>query len=73
MRASVTGPMLPSAVLSKVEQYLKYSWRAPCSRSHWLAASDCRTASAAGMVRDLSATTTASTSASSGPSGTPMV
>ena len=30
-------------------------------------------ASAAGLVRDLSATTTASTSAASGPAGTPMV
>ncbi|MCY1368410.1 hypothetical protein D9M69_553890 [compost metagenome] len=30
-------------------------------------------ASAGAMVRDLSATTTASTSASSGPAGTPMV
>jgi hypothetical protein len=41
--------------------------------SHFKASSDCAMASAAGMVRDLSATTTASTSAASGEVGTPMV
>ena len=60
--ASATGPMLPAGVESKVEQYLKKNCRAPAPRNQSRAASDCATASAAGMVRDFSATTTASTS-----------
>ena len=32
--ASATGPILPRSVESKVEQYLKYRWRAPWSSSH---------------------------------------
>ena len=72
--ASATGPMLPASVESKVEQYLKKNWRQPAASSHWSAASDCATASAAGMVRDLRAITTASAStASAGPAGTPII
>src|SRR5262249_30084428 len=65
-RASATGPMLPASVESKVEQYLKKYWRAPAARSRASAARDIATASAAGMVRDFSATTIASAS------GTPI-
>ena len=61
-RASATGPILPSSVESKVEQYLKKNRRAPARRSQDSAASDWSTASPAGIVRDLSATTIASAS-----------
>ena len=59
--ASATGPILPASVESKVEQYLKKAWRTPQARSRSSASTDCATASAAGIARDLSATTTAST------------
>ncbi len=68
-RASATGPILPWSVESKVEQYLKKYCRAPAGRSQASAASDCSTASAAGMVRDFSATTTASLSGTAVPPG----
>src|SRR5581483_9251631 len=71
--ASVTGPMLPLGVESKVEQNLKWICRAPACLSQASAASDWATASAGGMVRDFSATTTASTASASGASGMPMV
>ena len=58
--ASATGPILPASVESKVEQYLKKICLAPLALSQRQAASDCATASAAGMVRDFSATTMAS-------------
>ena len=65
--------MLPSSVESKVEQYLNRICPAPRADSHSSAASDCRIASAAGIVRDLSATTTAwaAPGPTSGP-GTPI-
>jgi hypothetical protein len=71
--ASATGPMLPASVESNVEQYLKKNCRVPACLSAEMAASDCATASAAGIVRDLSATTMAS-AAGSGASfaGTPI-
>jgi hypothetical protein len=68
----MTGPMLPSGVESKVEQYLKRIWLAPWARSQSQAASDCATASAAGIDRDLSATTPASTPGSAGSPGSPQ-
>src|SRR3954453_16138887 len=68
-RASATGPMLPLSVLSKVEQYLKWIWRAPARRSQASASSDRSTASSGGQVRDFSATTTASASGMRSPSG----
>ncbi len=71
--ASATGPILPSSVESKVEQYLKKICRAPFPRSHSSAISDWSTASPAGMVRDFSATTTASASGTGwSASGTPI-
>ena len=69
--ASATGPMLPSAVESKVEQYLKKNCVQPCARSQSSAARDWATASAGSMERDFSATTPASTDGSAGPEGTP--
>ena len=60
--ASPTGPILPSGVESKVEQYLKTICRQPCRRSQSSAASDCATASAAAIERLFSATTPASMS-----------
>ncbi len=65
--------MLPASVESNVEQYLKKNWRHPCARNQSSAASDCATASAAGIVRDFSATTSASASTASFDAGTPMV
>ncbi len=67
--------MLPASVESKVEQYLNRICRQPCARSQASAASDCATASSAGMLRDFSATTSASDcgSAASTLSGTPTV
>src|SRR5215813_6560299 len=71
--ASATGPMLPASVESKVEQYLKTYCRAPAARRLASTARDIATASAAGIVRDLSATTIASASGSGAPaSGTPI-
>ena len=71
--ASATGPMLPSSVLSKVEQYLKKNCRHPARRSQASAARLCCTASRTGAVRDFSATTTASASSGTAVSdGTPM-
>ena len=59
-RASLTGPMLPRSVELKVEQYLNRICRAPRARSHASAASELTDRLwSAGMVRDLSATTTA--------------
>src|SRR5215472_1201515 len=71
--ASATGPILPSSVLSKVEQYLKKNCRQPAVRSHSRAARLSSTACRTGVVRDFSATTTASAlgAASSG-RGTPI-
>ncbi len=69
--ASATGPILPSFVESKVEQYLNRICVAPCASSHSQAASDWATASAAGMVRLFSATTPASQLAGAGPGGMP--
>ena len=69
--ASATGPILPASVESKVEQYLKMvcwqSWA--CSQAR--AASDWATASAAGMVRDFSATTPAWAAGSAAVAGMP--
>src|SRR5690606_10460556 len=59
-KPSATGPILPWSVESKVEQYLKNSCRAPRASKASALARDQRTASSAGLVRDLSATTTAS-------------
>src|SRR5580765_2372099 len=65
--------MLPASVESKVEQYLKKYWRAPAARSRSSAARDIDTASAAGIVRDFSATTMASASGKgSVAAGTPI-
>jgi len=65
---------LPSSVESNVEQYLKKKCSAPAFLSASAAASDWATASVAGLVRDLSATTTASASErSTSRSGTPAV
>ena len=69
--ASATGPMLPSGVESKVEQYLNAICAAPFALSQRQAASDCATASAAGTERVLSAITAASMPGSGAPSGTP--
>jgi len=69
--ASPTGPMLPSGVESKVEQYLKMIWRQPCAFSHSSAASDWATASAAGIERLFSETMPASQSGGAGLPGTP--
>ena len=71
--ASATGPILPASVELKVEQYLKRICRAPRSRNARALASDCATASAAGVVRDLSETTIASASGSAeADAGTPI-
>ena len=65
--------MLPSSVLSKVEQYLKNTCRHPAACSQASAARLSPTACFAGTVRDFSATTTASTSgAGSCAAGTPI-
>ena len=65
--------MLPASVESKVEQYLKKYCRVPARLSAPNAASDCATASAAGIVRDFRATTIASASGSGAPvAGTPI-
>ncbi len=69
--ASATGPILPSGVESKVEQYLNRNWLQPCFRSQSSATIDCAAASSAGMVRDFSATMPASTSPPAGSDGTP--
>src|ERR1700712_2661221 len=69
--ASATGPMLPSGVESKVEQYLNTIWRTPCACSQARASKDCLTASAGGLERLLSETTPASTFGAAGPDGTP--
>ncbi|MNI81044.1 hypothetical protein D3C73_1376240 [compost metagenome] len=61
-RASLTGPMLPAAVESNVEQYLKKICSQPRSRNQRRASSDSFTASAAGRVLDLRAMTIASAS-----------
>ena len=66
--------MLPASVESKVEQYLKKNRTQPASCSAFRASSDWATASAAGIERVLSATTTASTSSGIVPfAGTPIV
>lgn len=70
--ASATGPILPCGVESKVEQYLNRNCRQPWARSQSSAASDWRTASAAGTERVFSATTPASTAGSAGTSGMPQ-
>src|SRR3989344_1393288 len=74
-KASLTGPMLPSAVESNVEQYLKKICSQPRSRSQRSASSDASTASAAGTVRDFRAMTIASASRCSATSapGMPML
>ncbi|MNG95851.1 hypothetical protein D3C79_548970 [compost metagenome] len=69
-KASATGPMLPCAVESKVEQYLKKYCRQPVALSQARAVRDCSTACSAGSVRVFRAMTMASTSASIGPTGT---
>ena len=73
-QASATGPILPASVELKVEQYLKKILpRAGLLAASRQAASDCATASAAGIVRDFSATTMASASGSGSPvAGTPI-
>jgi hypothetical protein len=66
--------MLPASVESKVEQILNSTWPAPRPRSQRAAARLRSTASAAGIDRLFSATTTASTAGRSRSSrGTPMV
>ena len=69
--ASITGPMLPSGVLSKVEQYFRTTCAAPCPTSQRYAASDCSTASRTGAERLFKATIPQSTSGAAGPSGMP--
>ena len=70
--ASPTGPILPSGVESKVEQYLKTNLPAALAPAASRApASDCATASAAGIERLFSATTPASISAGAGSVGRP--
>src|SRR3954469_8404296 len=71
-RASATGPMLPSGVESKVEQYLNTTCRHPCAFSQCNASSEAATASSTGTDRDFSDTTPASTSGAAVPRGTPM-
>ena len=72
--ASITGPILPASVESKVEQILNNTCVAPRSRSHCSAARERVTASRASIDRLLSDTTTASTSGNSRfTAGTPMV
>jgi hypothetical protein len=63
--------MLPAGVESKVEQTLNTTCRQPSPKSQSSAASDCATASGAGMDRLLRATTPASQAAATGASGTP--
>src|SRR5690554_1045374 len=79
-RASLTGPILPVSVESKVEQYLKKICRGlrACSQSR--AARELATALEAGVERDLSATTMASAFSSAAlswgdnnPSGMPII
>ena len=71
--ASATGPMLPASVELKVEQYLNRICLAPRARRARALASDMATASAAGHVRDLRETTTASASGSaSADAGAPI-
>src|ERR687883_1841659 len=71
-RASATGPMLPSGVESKVEQYLNTTCRHPCALSQCNASSEAATASSTGTDRDFSDTTPASTSGAAASRGTPM-
>src|SRR4029079_6538081 len=72
--ASITGPILPASVESKVEQILNSTWPAPRPRSHFSAARERSTATPASIERLLSDTTTASTSGSARESeGTPIV
>src|SRR3954447_7235019 len=65
--------MLPAGVESNVEEILKKICRTPSSSSQASAARESRTASSAGVVRDFSATTTASTSPRSRSRATPKV
>ena len=73
--ASRTGPMFPFSVESKVEQYLKYSIRAPWAFSQEKAAMLRSTASPGGQVLVFSAMTTAWASkiSSSSLSGIPLL
>ena len=72
--ASITGPILPASVESKVEQILNSTCEAPRPRIHFSAARDFATACDASIERLFSDTTTASTSGSFRSSdGTPMV
>ena len=48
--ASATGPMLPWAVESKVEQYFQYRRSAPLARSQFAASPQSRTAVSIGSV-----------------------
>lgn len=48
---SMQGPMLLRSVESKVAQYLKNSWRAPCAGSTSAAASKRARASSGGAMR----------------------
>ena len=73
-RASITGPILPRSVESKVEQTLNRMWRAPLAFSQAWAGRAMATASCGSMERLFRATTTASASGSSRSSaGVPMV
>ena len=64
MKASITGPMLPSSVESNVEQYLKINLSVPTAFNQLSACRDWLTASRTGIVRVFKAITTASTEGS---------
>ena len=73
-KASVTGPMLPRSVESKVEQTFNRMCSAPRPSSHLAPATEVSTARAGSIERLFRATTTASTNGRARPSGgTPML